>query len=293
VRLVYLGTPELAVPPLRALALAGHDVALVVTRVDRRRGRGAATSPSPVKAAALELGIPVSHAVDDVLTVGADLGVVVAFGRLIQAHVLDELPMVNLHFSLLPRWRGAAPVERALLAGDTAKGVAVMAVANELDSGDVYACREVPIGPRATLEELRGELVAVGTELLVETLSGPLPTPVPQGGEVTVAAKVRPEELHLDWTSPAGELDRWVRVGGAWTTFRGRRLKVLAAEPVDDVDDHVPPGSLTADGRVGTAVGMLRLLQVQPEGRSAMTWQDFANGARPQSGERLGEPVQP
>ena len=286
-RLVYLGTPELAVPPLRALALAGHDVALVVTRVDRRRGRGAATSPSPVKAAALELGIPVSHAVDDVLTVGADLGVVVAFGRLIQAHVLDDLPMVNLHFSLLPRWRGAAPVERALLAGDTVTGVAVMAVANELDSGGVYACQEVPIGPRATLDELRGELVAVGTELLVQTLSGPLPTPVPQEGEVTVAAKVRPEELHLDWTSPADELDRWVRVGGAWTTFRERRLKVLAAEPVDDAADDVPPGSLTADGRVGTGVGMLRLLQVQPEGKSAMTWHNYANGAHPQPGEAL------
>ena len=154
--------------------------------------------------------------------------------------------MVNLHFSLLPRWRGAAPVERALLAGDTVTGVAVMAVANELDSGDVYASREVPIGPRVTLDELRDELVAVGTELLLETLSGPLPTPVPQTGEVTVAAKVRPEELQLDWTTPAVELDRWVRVGGAWTTFRGRRLKVLAAEPVDDVADHVPPGSLTS-----------------------------------------------
>ena len=161
-----------------------------------------------MKLAALELGIPVSHSMDDVLTVGAELGVVVAFGRLIPPHVLDELPMVNLHFSLLPRWRGAAPVERALLAGDAVTGVAVMAVANELDSGAVYATREVPIGPRATLGELREELVGVGTELLLTTLSGPLPTPVPQSGEVTVAAKIRPEELQLDWTTTAVELDR-------------------------------------------------------------------------------------
>jgi len=292
-RLVYLGTPELAVPPLRALVEAGHDVALVVTRVDRRRGRGGATSPSPVKLAALELGIPVSHSMDDVLTVGAELGVVVAFGRLIPPHVLDQLPMVNIHFSLLPRWRGAAPVERALLAGDAVTGVAVMAVANELDSGAVYATREVPIGPRATLGELRAELVDVGTELLLTTLSGPLPTPVPQSGEVTVAAKIRPEELQLDWTTTAVELDRVVRVGGAWTTFRGRRLKVLAAEPVDDDADPLPAGSVTVDGRVSTRSGSLRLQQVQPEGKSAMAWHDFANGSRPQPGEQLGQQVPP
>jgi methionyl-tRNA formyltransferase len=243
-----------------------------------------------VKAAALELGIPVSHSMDDVLRVGAELGVVVAFGRLIPAGVLDELPMVNLHFSLLPRWRGAAPVERALLAGDAVTGVAVMAVANELDSGAVYASREVPIGPRATLGELREELVDVGIELLLTTLSGPLPTPVPQSGEVTVAAKLRPEELHLDWTRTAVELDRVVRIGGAWTTFRGRRLKVLAAEPVDD---ELPSGALATDGRAGTASGSLRLVQVHPEGQSVMAWPAFANGARPQPGERLGEPLQP
>ncbi len=292
-RLVYLGTPELAVPPLRALVEAGHDVSLVVTRVDRRRGRGGATSPSPVKLAALELGIPVSHSMDDVLTVGAELGVVVAFGRLIPPHVLDELPMVNLHFSLLPRWRGAAPVERALLAGDAVTGVAVMAVANELDSGAVYATREVPIGPRATLDEFREELVDVGTELLLSTLSRPLPTPVPQSGEVTMAAKIRPEELQLDWTTTAIELDRVVRVGGAWTTFRGRRLKVLAAEPADDDADPLPPGSVTTDGRVGTRSGSLRLRQVQPEGKSAMAWPDFANGSRPEPGEQLGQRVPP
>jgi len=112
----------MAVPPLEALVDAGHDVALVVTRVDKRRGRGGATSPSPVKAAAQHLGIPVSHDVDDVVAVGAELGVVVAYGRIIEPHVLIALPMVNLHFSLLPRWRGAAPVERALLAGDRVTG---------------------------------------------------------------------------------------------------------------------------------------------------------------------------
>ncbi|MFT7394177.1 MAG: methionyl-tRNA formyltransferase, partial [Candidatus Azotimanducaceae bacterium] len=115
-KIVYLGTPEMAVPPLQALHAAGHEILLVVTRVDKKRGRGSALSPSPVKAAALELGIPVSHEPDDVLGAvadGAALGVVVAYGRLIKPHILDEIPMINAHFSLLPRWRGAAPVERA------------------------------------------------------------------------------------------------------------------------------------------------------------------------------------
>ena len=142
----------MAVPPLRALVAAGHDVALVVTRPDRRRGRGTAASPSPVKAAALELGLPVSHDVDDALGADAELGVVVAFGRIIKPHVLEALPMINVHFSLLPRWRGAAPVERALLAGDEVTGVCVMGVEETLDTGPVYGCRTVPIPGDTTAE---------------------------------------------------------------------------------------------------------------------------------------------
>ena len=141
-KLVFLGTPDMAVPPLRALVDAGHEVVLVVTRADKRRGRGGATTPSPVKAAALELGLTVTHQVDDVLGAaeqGAELGVVVAFGQIIKPHVLAALPMINLHFSLLPRWRGAAPVERAMLAGDDLTGVCVMRVEEGLDTGGVYA----------------------------------------------------------------------------------------------------------------------------------------------------------
>jgi methionyl-tRNA formyltransferase len=285
-RLVYLGTPEMAVPPLRALVEAGHDVALVVTRVDRRRGRGSETSPSPVKAAALELGVPVSHDVDDVLAAGADLGVVVAFGRIIKPHVLAALPMINVHFSLLPRWRGAAPVERALLAGDDLTGVCVMGVEETLDTGPVYACREVPIAPDVTVDVLRAELVDVGTRLLVELLAGPLPDPTPQAGEPTYAHKIEPEELRIDWQQPAEQLARWVRVGGAWTTRRGKRLKLLAAEPLGEPGE---PGVLGADAAtVGTGAGSLRLVTVQPEGKAPMSWREFANGAHPVPGERLG-----
>jgi methionyl-tRNA formyltransferase len=286
-RLVYLGTPELAVPPLRALHEAGHDIALVVTQPDTRRGRGAATTPSPVKAAASELGIPVSDEVGDVVDVGAELGVVVAFGRLIKPAVLAAVPMVNVHFSLLPRWRGAAPVERALLAGDEITGVCIMDVAEALDTGAVYARAAVPIGAAVTAAELRSTLTEVGTRLLVDVLAGELPDPVPQAGEATYAHKISAGEWQLDWRQPAVVIDRWVRAGPAFTTFRDKRLRVLAGEPTTGAGQ---PGTLVdaASGEVATGHGGYRLLTVRPEGRGAMAWRDFANGAQPVAGEPLG-----
>ena len=263
-RLAFLGTPEIAVAPLEALVAGGHEVALVVTRPDRRRGRGADTSPSPVSAAAKALGLDVSHVVDDVLGVDAELGVVVAFGQLIKPHVLTGLPMVNLHFSLLPRWRGAAPVERAILAGDDMTGVCLMQVAEGLDTGDVYACVDVPIGTRATAAELRRNLVTAGTSLLLDELRNGLRQPTPQVGEPTYAAKITPEELRIDWTRPAVELDRLVRVGGAWTTWRGSRIKVIEGDVVD--------------GRLVPTV-------VQPEGKWPMAYGEWRRGARPADGE--------
>jgi methionyl-tRNA formyltransferase len=264
VRLVYLGTPEVAVPPLAALVAAGHDVALVVTGADKRRGRGGATSPSPVKQEAHRLGIDVSHTVDDVLSADAELGVVVAFGRIIKPHVLAQLSMINLHFSLLPRWRGAAPVERALLAGDAVTGVCVMAVEEGLDTGGVFARAEVSIAPGIRLDSLRTELVRVGTRLLVETLAAPLGQPEPQVGDVTYASKIDPAELRIDWSRPAAEIDRLVRVGGAWTTFRGSRIKI-------------PEASLEGNRLVPTTV--------QPEGKPRMPYAEWRNGARPVDGE--------
>lgn len=286
-RLVFLGTPEMAVPPLRALIDAGFDVALVVTRPDKRRGRRGGLAPSPVKEAALERGVPVAHSPDAVLDVGADLGVVVAYGRIIKPHVLDALPMVNLHFSLLPRWRGAAPVERAILAGDERSGVCVMAVEEGLDTGGIYAQADVGIRRGSTAEQLRQQLVAVGTPLLVQALQEGLGAPRPQQGEPTYADKLSVDDLRLDWERPAAELHRIVRIGGAWTTFRGKRLKVVSAELFEGETATGAPGAM--DGPcVTTGSGLLALVGVQPEGRSAMAFEAWANGARPAVGERLG-----
>ena len=241
--------------------------------------------PSPVKAAAQELGVPVTDKVDDVIDAGAELGVVVAFGRLIKPHVLDALPMVNVHFSVLPRWRGAAPLERAILAGDTETGVCLMQLEEGLDTGPVYGCRTLEIGPEETAAELRARLVDAGTELLIESLRRGLGATKPQEGEPTYAEKIDPAEHHLDWSQPAVDVHRVIRIGDAWTTFRGKRLKVLQARMAAN---GLAPGAF--DGlRVGTGDGALELVEVQPEGKAPMAAADWRNGARPGSDERLGE----
>jgi methionyl-tRNA formyltransferase len=275
-----------AVAPLRALVEAGHDIVLVVSRPDRRRGRGGALMPSPVKAAALELGFPVSEKVDDVIDAGAELGVVVAFGRLVKPHVLEALPMVNLHFSLLPRWRGAAPVEWAILSGDTVTGAAVMALEAGLDTGPVYAVEETDIGPDETADDLRRRLAGSGTALLVRLLDEGLPEPTPQAGEATYARKLEPEDHHLDWSEPAVRLHRVVRLGQAWTTLRGKRLRILRARPAGGT---LAPGAIDPDTlRVGTGDGTLELVEVQPEGRGPQPASAWRNGARLQPGAQLG-----
>lgn len=258
---------------------------IVVTQPDRKRGRGGALVPSPVKAAAAAHGIPVTDAVDDVLAAGVELGVVVAFGKLIKANVLDAVPMVNLHFSLLPRWRGAAPVERAVLAGDAETGVCLMALDPGLDTGPVYDCVRTPIRSDETVEELRARLVDLGTALLIDRLERGFGTPTPQEGEATYAAKVHPAELEVDLSQPADVVVRTVRLGRAWTTFRGARLQILAARPV-----AAGPPAGTIEGLVigcGDGTG-LELVTVKPEGKGAQDAAAWRNGARPSAGDRVG-----
>ena len=239
-----------------------------MTRADKRRGRGGELTPSPVKAAAIELGLPVSHdgrrrdrsrRAD-----GAELGVVVAFGQIIKPHVLAVLPFVNLHFSLLPRWRGAAPVERALLAGDDVTGVCVMRLEEGLDTGGVYASRTVPIGETTTAAELRETLVEVGSELLVDTLE-PAARRVDRrtpttAGRADVRRQVRPRPTSRSTGPlPVVDIHRLIRVGGAWTTFRSKRLKINAA---DLVDGRIVPTDGPTGGQGGDVVR--RLAQRRP-----------------------------
>jgi len=283
-RLAYLGTPDIAVTPLRALHEAGFDVPVVITGADKRRGRGGDLSPTPVKAAAIDLGLPVAHDLAVLEDVDVDLGVVVAYGRIIPVDVLRQVPLLNMHFSLLPRWRGAAPVERALLAGDAETGVCLMVIDEELDTGAVYRQAVTPIGPADTLTSLRARLVTLGSDLLVEALRTGLGEPMPQQGEVTYASKIAASELEIDWTRPADQIDRLVRLGGAWTTFRDRRLKILTVEITDESGAAGGIDGVT----VGTAAGSIKLVDVQPEGKAPMAATAWCNGAQPLAGEHLG-----
>lgn len=248
----------------------------MVTRPDKRRGRGGGLLPTPVKATAERHGIPVGSDVAAVTTSGAELGVVVAYGRIIKPDVLAALPMINVHFSLLPRWRGAAPVERAILAGDRVTGVCLMDVEEGLDTGAVYRRQETEIGAGETASELTARLAAMGADLLVRALAEGLGRPVPQEGEATYADKIEPADLHLDWSRPADELQRVVRLGRAWTTWSGRRLLVLRATPVGAGG---APGTVQGDV-VLAGRGGLRLELVQPEGKRPMAGSDWLRGVR-------------
>ena len=289
-RIAYLGTPEIAVPPLSALVNAGFDIPVVVSGPDKRRGRGSSLHPSPVKAAALDLGLTVTDSIDDLLDLDLDLAVVVAYGHIVKPPILDHVSMVNLHFSLLPRWRGAAPVERALLEGDDTTGVCVMALEEGLDTGGVYRRAELPIRPADTLESLRADLVTLGSELLVSALVDGLGEPQPQVGEPVYAKKIQPEELHIDLEDPAVIVNRVIRLGRAWTTNDGARFRIWEAEVIDHRHD-LTPGVVSVDKAevmVGWGQGALRLLVVQPEGRARMAARDWANGSRIEPGHLLG-----
>lgn len=304
-RLAYFGTPADAVPPLVALVDAGHEIALVVTQPDRRRRRGKGVDPSPVKAAATERGLTVltperaREVVDAVAASGAELGVVVAFGQILPTALLDALPrgFVNLHFSLLPRWRGAAPVERAILAGDDETGVAVMAVEPSLDTGPIYAEARVRIGPDENAGELRARLVQIGAALLVRTLPRiPDLEPLAQfDGAPTYAEKLTVEEFELRPTLTVEDLLRLVRAGnpkpGAWLQIEGARVKVwrahAAAPPGDSSGPtgpaDLPPGAITADGGLVVADGILELDEVQPAGKRPMPGAAWRRGLGPNS----------
>jgi len=280
-RIVYIGTPEIAVAPLQALVAEGFAVELVVTGVDKRRGRGAETSANPVKAAALALGIAVSHDINDVLKLNPDglLGVVVAFGSIIAPEILHHVPMINIHYSQLPRWRGAAPVERAILSGDSTTAVCIIQVVEQLDAGDVLASAPCTIREEDSVVALRDRLGQLALPLLIDICSNGVTRQDAQTGEVVVAKKIAPHDLAISWSANSDVISRQVRLGNAFTFFEGKRFKVHEASRVAE---QLPAGSISVqDGRVfvGAHEGSIHLVTVQPEGKPRISAIEWARGA--------------
>ena len=281
-RIVYIGTPQIAVAPLQALVAAGFDVELVVTGVDKRRGRGTQTTANPVKTAALALDIPISHDINDVLKLNPDglLGVVVAFGSIIAPEILQHVPMINIHYSALPRWRGAAPVERAILEGDSTTAVCIIQVVEQLDAGDVLASAPCTIREDDSVAGLRDRLGHLALPLLIDICSNGVSSQQAQVGDVVIARKISTNDLAIAWSSSPDQISRQVRLGNAFTFFEGKRFKV---HEVSQVSEQLPEGSISfKDGMVlvGTRVGSLQLLTVQPEGKPRVAASEWARGAR-------------
>lgn len=304
-RVAFFGTPDVAGVALRALLDSPHEIVVVVTQPDRARGRGRGVMPSPVKLLASEHDIPILQPESpkgegfpgELRTFSPDALVVVAYGHILPRSVLEVAPAMNAHFSLLPRYRGAAPVQRALMDGATETGVSVFLLEPTVDTGPVVARESVPIAPGETAGELLERLAPIGARLVVTCLDG-LETgtlsPVEQDDtEASPAPKIKPEEAEVVWTNRAEEIVNRVRAlaprPGAHTTFRGRRLVIGRAETVDGAGE---PGAIL-DPRelvVAAGAGAVRLVEVTPEGKRPMGGADFARGARPSLGERLGPP---
>jgi methionyl-tRNA formyltransferase len=305
---VFMGTPPFAVPTLEALSRRGHVVALVITQPDRPAGRGQKLSPPAVKVKAIELGLGVyqpekiraPEALERLRGIGPDVIVVVGYGQIIPQTIID-LPrygIVNVHSSLLPKYRGAAPMNWAIANGETATGVTTMRVEKRLDAGDILLRRETPIGPAETAPELSGRLAPLGAELLIETLDGLAAAAIAaekqNEAEATYAPILKREDGWIDWLRPAPEIFNRIRGfdpwPGAYTSFRGKRLHVRRAHPLT--------GASLGPGRVSIQQGFLagcgggtalRLDELQIEGKQRVAAEDFVRGYRPAEHEVLGE----
>jgi methionyl-tRNA formyltransferase len=299
-RLIFMGTPDFAVRVLEALVKAGHEIAAVYTQPPRPAGRGKKPRPSPVQAKAEALGLPVRTPLNfkaeadraAFAALGADAAVVVAYGLILPQAVLDapRLGCFNLHASLLPRWRGAAPIQRAIMAGDAETGVCVMRMEAGLDTGPVVACARTPITAGDTGATLHDRLAEIGAPLMVEALAGPLTaTPQPKVG-VEYAAKIDKAEARVNWSRPALEVDRMIRglspFPGAWCEIGGERVKLLLSrvEPGDGAPGEVLDDRLL----VACGEGAVRLLRLQRAGKGAVAAEDFLRGFPVAAGSRLG-----
>ncbi|MDI7776218.1 methionyl-tRNA formyltransferase [Asticcacaulis sp. EMRT-3] len=307
-RLAFMGTPEFAVKALAELVASGHEIVCVYSQPPAPKGRGQVLSPSPVHQFASGLGLEVRtpksmktpEAIADFQALDIDACVVVAYGQILKAEVLDHPPLgcFNLHASLLPRWRGAAPIQRAIMAGDAFTGVEVMRMSEGLDEGPAILSGRVEITAEDTFQTLHDKLALLGASLLPVALAA-----VERGGakeraqtgEVTYARKISPQEARIDWSRPARALDFHIRglspFPGAWTTMttpKGeQRLKILMSRLCDEVSGEVPGTLLLGGLKVATGDGIIELLRVQREGRAAQDAAEFIKGAGLKAGDRL------
>jgi methionyl-tRNA formyltransferase len=300
-RIVFMGTPDFAVPALDALVGAEHDVLAVYTQPPRPAGRGQQARPGPVARRAATLGLPVRHPVslrDPVeqmafAALGAEVAVVAAYGLILPQPILSapERGCLNIHASLLPRWRGAAPIQRAILAGDAETGVSIMVMEAGLDTGPVLMRRPVPVGPRDTAGTLHDRLSALGAEAIVAALArldDLEAEPQPEEG-VTYAAKIDKAEAHVDWSRPAVEVDRVIRAlspfPGAWCQIGGERVKLLLSETAEGAG----PAGTALDDRLTVAcgTGAVRILELQRAGRAAGPAREVLRGFPVPAGSRL------
>lgn len=315
-RIVFMGTPDFAVAALDALATSAHRVVAAYTRAPKPRGRGQSLQPSPVQVYAQARNIPVYHprtlkspeVQAEFAALRPDVAVVAAYGLILPPAILDapRYGCLNVHASLLPRWRGAAPIQRALLAADTATGISIMQMDAGLDTGPVIASRPLAIHPHTTAASLHDALAALGAAMIEETVDrlareGGLEADAQDDSLATYAPMLRKEEGRIDWSRPAEEIDRQVRAftpwPSAWTpTARGKTLKILGCVPEREAaPDGTAPGTvLDRSGRVVCGAGsVLRLERVQPDSARAMDVSSAVNGGHLRIGERLGEPAHP
>lgn len=296
-----MGTPDFSVPALNALVDAGHEIVAVYSQPPRRSGRGQKERPSPVHARAEELGLEVRHPVSlkeedaqtDFAALGAEVAVVVAYGLILPQAILDAPAhgCLNIHASLLPRWRGAAPIHRAIMAGDAETGVCIMGMEAGLDTGPVYMRQSTPIEAGATTADLHDDLAAMGADLIVKTLAALddlTPEPQPEEG-VTYASKIDKAEARVDWSQDAALIDRHVRglspFPGAWTTHEGKRLKLLRSQVADGAGE---PGTVLRGLTIACGQGAVEILEVQAEGRGRQDVDAFLRGTPVPPGLILG-----
>jgi methionyl-tRNA formyltransferase len=288
-KIIFMGTPDFSVPVLEALHQT-HEIVAVYCQPPRPAGRGKAERPTPVHARALELGLPVRHPVSlrsedaakDFADLHADVAVVVAYGLILPQAILDapRFGCLNIHASLLPRWRGAAPIHRAILAGDPETGVCIMQMEAGLDTGPVLDCETTAIGPAETTADLHDRLSAIGSRMIVQTLANLPRKPVAQPAEgVTYATKIDKAEARIDWTRPAVEVDRQIRglspFPGAWCEINGERVKLLRSHLCDD---QGRPGQVLDGLKIACGTSAVQITLAQREGKRPMPPDEFLRG---------------